>query len=220
MTLKSLSREIAIWFAMLLPFVYLAWVWDELPERVPIHFNLQGEANGWGSKTGLIGIVFGLTVFINLLLLLIPKLDPKGKIENMGSKYDRFRLLMVLFMSALAVLIIYSASSRETFSPNLLFILIGGLFIVLGNYFQALKPNYFIGIRTPWTLESETVWKKTHRMGGRLWVLGGVLIILTSFLPQGTFKSVLFIATIAAVSLIPTVYSYLELRKEQRQLKL
>ncbi|WP_229972479.1 SdpI family protein [Pontibacter harenae] len=149
-------------------------------------------------------------------MLFIPKLDPKGKIENMGSKYDWMRLLMVLIMAGLATFIIYNAQNQNAFNPNLLFILIGGLFVVIGNYFPALKPNYFIGIRTPWTLEGESVWKKTHRMSGPLWLFGGLAIIAASLLPYNSLRIVVFIAIVAIITLIPVAHSFLELRREKR----
>ena len=216
MKTSSLTREIIIWLIILIPFAYLGLSWNQLPDRIPVHFNLQGEANGWGSKFSLVGILFATTVLMNLLLLFIPKLDPKGKIENMGGKYDQMRLLMVLFMAALATFIVYNALSQHSFNPNLLLILIGGLFIVLGNHFPALKPNYFIGIRTPWTLESETVWRKTHRMGGRLWLIGGIIILAAALLPYNNLRIVILVSTIVTITLIPTIYSFLELRKEQQ----
>jgi len=222
MKTSSLTREIIIWLIILIPFAYLGLSWNQLPDRIPVHFNLQGEANGWGSKSSLVGILFATTVLMNLLLLFIPKLDPKGKIENMGGKYDQMRLLMVLFMAALATfivynaLIVYNAPSQHSFNPNLLLILVGGLFVVLGNYFPALKPNYFIGIRTPWTLESETVWRKTHRMGGRLWLIGGIIIITAALLPYNNLRMIILVSTIVTITLIPTIYSFLELRKEQQ----
>lgn len=216
MKASNFTREIFIWIIILVPFAYLGFSWNQLPDRIPVHFNLEGEANGWGSKFSLVGIIFGTTVLMNLLMLFIPYLDPKGKIQNMGRKYDQMRLFMVLFMAALATFIIYNAQSQGAFNPNLRLILIGGLFVVLGNYFPALKPNYFIGIRTPWTLESESVWKKTHRLGGRLWVVGGLIIIAASLLPYNNVRVAVLIATIIIITLIPTVYSFLELRKEQR----
>jgi len=216
MKASNYTREIFIWIIILVPFAYLGFSWNQLPDRIPVHFNLEGEANGWGSKFTLVGITFGTTVLMNLLMLFIPYFDPKGKIENMGRKYDQMRLFMVLFMAAIATFIIYNAQRQGAFNPNLLLMLIGGLFVVLGNYFPALKPNYFIGIRTPWTLESESVWKKTHRLGGRLWVVGGFIIMAASLLPYNNFRVAVFVATIIIITLIPTVYSFLELRKEQR----
>ena len=216
MKTTSLTREIALWTIILVPFVYLALAWNELPERVPVHFNLEGQADGWAGKTALLGIVAITTVGMNLLLLIIPRIDPKRKLEYMGSKYDQLRFILIGFMAALSVFTIYNAIHVVTFQMNVLFILLGALFVALGNYFQAIRPNYFIGIRTPWTLESEHVWRRTHRLGGRLWVAGGLLMIVLALLPFNTFRQGSVLVIVGVLAVVPVVYSFLESRREQR----
>ena len=213
---SNLIKEVILWGIILIPFVYLSLVWNELPERVPVHFNLRGEADGWAGKTALIGIVFFTTAAMNLLLLVIPNIDPKRKLEYMGNKYTQLRFILVIFMVALSVYLVYNATNPATFQLNILLLLIGGLFIALGNYFQAIKPNYFIGIKTPWTLESEQVWRKTHRLGGRLWIAGGLLMIVLSLFPDSGIRQALFLAIVVVLVLVPTIYSYTESRREQR----
>jgi len=96
----------------------------------------------------------------------------------------------------------------------LLIALIGALYAILGNYFQTLKPNYFIGIRTPWTLENEQIWKKTHRLAGRLWIAGGLLTIIISFLINSNLVLVIFFGIITTIIvLVPIVFSYTEFQK-------
>lgn len=214
---RSTFLEILIWGVMLVPLSYLFLTWQELPDRVPIHFNLKGEADDWGSKNFLVGLILFMTLGMNLLLLIIPNIDPKDKLAHMGNKYHQLRLLLALFMAALAVFLVYSAKAGNLENTNFINLLIGALFIAFGNYFQAIKPNYFIGIRTPWTLESETVWRKTHRLGGRLWMLGGAVMCLSALLNDPSLRMVVFIATAAIVVLIPVVYSFIEQRKERRQ---
>lgn len=214
---RSTFLEILIWGVMLVPLSYLFLTWQELPDRVPIHFNLKGEADDWGSKNFLVGLILFMTLGMNLLLLIIPNIDPKDKLAHMGNKYHQLRLLLALFMAALAVFLVYSAKAGNLENTNFINLLIGALFIAFGNYFQAIKPNYFIGIRTPWTLESETVWRKTHRLGGRLWMLGGAVMCLSALLNDPSLRMVVFIATAAIVVLIPVIYSFIEQRKERRQ---
>jgi uncharacterized membrane protein len=94
---------------------------------------------------------------------------------------------------------------------------VGGLLAVIGNYFQALRPNYFIGIRTPWTLQSEQVWKKTHKLGGRVWMGGGILIAILSFLIHGNEASGIVFGTLLGIMVLwPVLYSFTEFRKESR----
>jgi uncharacterized membrane protein len=216
MKTTTLTKEVILWIIVLIPLAYLALVWNQLPERVPVHFNLRGEADGWADKTALIGIVFLTTAALNLLLLFIPRIDPKRKLESMGSKYHQLRFILVTFMAALSMFIIYNALHQDGFQLNILFLLLGGMFVALGNYFQAVKPNYFIGIRTPWTLESEQVWRKTHRIGGILWIIGGLVMIALALFPDSGIRQALFLITVAIMVLVPVVYSFIEFRKEQR----
>ena len=211
----SLPTELLLWGIILVPIVYLWVSWTQLPERVPVHFNLQGEANGWASKSELAAIVLFSTAGLNLLLLFIPAIDPKGRIGNMGSKYNSLRIILVLFMAAFAIFLIYSATSTQLLNPNLMLVLVGALFAAMGNYFQTVKPNYFIGIRTPWTLENEVVWRKTHRLAGRIWVVGGILIALLPLVEDNGIREVVFISIVAVLVLIPTAHSYIAFQKEK-----
>jgi uncharacterized membrane protein len=150
-------------------------------------------------------------------MLVIPKIDPKKKIELMGGKYYQFKFILVLFMSTLAFIILNISVNQSTSSPNLIFIPIGVLFIVLGNYFKVIQPNYFIGIKTPWTLESKEVWKLTHTLAGKLWIAGGLIIVLTSFT---IFKSIfiyVFIGILIIITLVPVIYSYLKFKELKGQ---
>lgn len=206
-------KESVFWILILLPFVYLLTIWKTLPELVPTHFDLLGNPNGWSDKNGLILLIGGMGIGTYILMLLIPKFDPKKKIEQMGDKYYSLRLLLTIFMSLLSIYILYAGNGSKI-NPNLVIALIGALYAILGNYFQTLKPNYFIGIRTPWTLENEQIWKKTHRLAGRLWIAGGLLTIIISFLINSNLVLVIFFGIITTIIvLVPIVFSYTEFQK-------
>jgi len=175
-------KELILWALILLPYAYLVTIWRELPDKVPTHFNFEGKANGWSNKTTMLFMpgVFGVGIYA--LMLAIPFLDPKNKIQQMGDKFFVLRFMLTLFTSALMTYLLYAGNAGSLKNPGLLVGLIGALFAMLGNYFQTIRPNYFIGIRTPWTLENEQVWKKTHLLSGRLWMVGGIVIVILSFL--------------------------------------
>ena len=156
--MTTLKKELPYILIALIPFIYLAFIWSNLPETVPMHWNGKGEIDRYGSKNELWLMVLMLSGLGYFLFLIIPKIDPKGKLSKMGNKLDNIRLMMALFMSALSMFIIYSVQQTES-KPTFVFALIGLLFAGLGNYFKTIKPNYFIGIKTPWTLENEEVWK-------------------------------------------------------------
>jgi len=208
----NLKKDTPILIVVLLPFLYLAYLWQSLPEKVPVHWNLEGEVDRWGGKTELILIPFLLPLLIYIIFTLVPKVDPKKRIEKMGNKYYQLKFIMVTFMSVLAIYILYTAQSENTSNSTIIFTLIGVLIMILGNYFKTLKPNYFIGIRTPWTLENETVWKETHRVGGILWFVGGILMILVTLLTPVPTSFYMFMSMIAIIAIVPIVYSYLKFK--------
>lgn len=210
---ENSKKELPIIGFVLLPFIYLAYLWNSLPEKVPIHWNYKGEIDGWGTKYSLIGVLFLLPVFTYVLMLLIPKIDPKKRIEFMGGKYYQIKFVLVVFMSVLALYIIHSSNSQTLSSPNIVLVLIGLLFMALGNYFKVIKQNYFLGIKTPWTLESEEVWKLTHILAGKLWIIGGLLITILSLILPENVNFYIFITITAIISILPIGYSYLIFKK-------
>ena len=146
-------------------------------------------------------------------MLLIPRFDPKKKIEQMGEKYFSLRLVMTLFMTVISVYILYSGNGNKI-DVRILIALIGGFDAVFGNYLQTVKPNYFIGIRTPWALENEQTWKKTHRLAGRMWMMAGIVIVLLSFIIQSNYAlGILFAIITATIVVVPIIYSYTEFKK-------
>ena len=213
--MEKFKKEIPFIAVALLPFVYLAYIWNELPKEVPMHWNASGEIDRWGDKSELFMMLFMLTGITYFVFLIIPYIDPKQKLQNMGNKLNNLRLILALFMSALAIYILYSVQ-QKTSNPVLIFPLVGLLFAFLGNYFKTIKPNYFIGIRTPWTLENEEVWKKTHVLGGKLWFIGGLLMALTFVLPN-KIQFYTFMGIVVVITIVPIVYSYLEFKKIKNQ---
>ena len=206
----SLKKELPLIAIVLLPFIYLAYLWNDLPEKVPLHWNIKGEVNRYGDKIELIFIPILLPLLIYIIFLVVPKIDPKNKLQKMGNKLQTLKFLLTTFMSILALFIIYTAKNESLTNPNYIILLIGLLFLILGNYFKTLKANYFIGIRTPWTLENETVWKETHKLGGKMWFIGGLLIVLSSLVLEKQTNFTIFIIITAGITIVPVVFSYLK----------
>jgi uncharacterized membrane protein len=212
-------KETILWALIAVPFVYLAMLWNLLPEQVPTHFNANGIPDDWSSKSSLIYLECSLGIGVYGLMLLIPYLDPKKRIREMGDKYYALRFLFTFFFCLLGTYLIYVTREGSLKHPGMLMALISVLLAFLGNYFQALRPNYFIGIRTPWTLESETVWKKTHRLAGRLWMAGGITgAVLAFVITDSAMLEMVFGALLFVLVIVPVVFSYLEFRKEKTQL--
>lgn len=210
-------KEFPLLIIVLLPFLYLGYLYANLPDTVPTHWNAHGEIDGWGSKSTLWIIPFVTSLLGYVLLSIAPKIDPKGQIKQMGAKYYQLKFIVVLFLAALGLYILYATQQQSMSSPKIIFILLGVFFTALGNYLPSVKPNYFIGLRTPWTLESPTVWKKTHRFTGKLWVLGGLAVIILSLVLPQSQNIIAFIAITFMITIVPLIYSYIWFKEEKQQ---
>ncbi len=206
--MKNIKQEIVSIIFMLIPSLYLISIWNTLPETVPIHWNIKGEIDNYGSRKMLILVLFLLPYLTYILMSIIPLIDPKNKLKNMGKKFTMLKIFLVGFMSFLATFIFYITKNNHPISTSFIFSLIGLLYIILGNYFPTLKHNYFIGIRTPWTLENETVWKQTHQMAGKYWLFGGILIILSSLIFKVELLKIIMLSVTAIICIVPIVFSY------------
>lgn len=213
-----LKKELPLITIVLLPFIYLVYIWNQLPEQVPMHWNIKGEIDRYGDKVELLIIPILLPLLVYLIFLVIPKIDPKNKLNKMGSKFHKIKVLVTIFMSILALVIIYSARNQSFSNPNYTVLLIGILYIILGNYLKTIKSNYFIGIRTPWTLEDERVWKETHKLGGKMWFIGGILIVLSSMVLDQKTNLILFLIITGIITIIPIIYSYIRFKKKTKQI--
>jgi len=211
--MMNIKKEIPLIIIVSLPFMYLAYIWKELPEKVPMHWNINGEIDRFGDKLELILIPILLPLLIYMVFLIVPKIDPKNKIKKMGNKYQHIKILLTTFMSILALFIIYSAKNQSFTNPNYIALLIGILYIILGNYFKTIKANYFIGIRTPWTLENETVWKETHKLGGKMWFVGGIIVVISSLTLEKQLNFVLFMIITGIIAITPIAYSYFKFKE-------
>ncbi len=209
---KNLKMLMITSLVTLLPIIAGLFLWNKLPDEIPIHFNAQGVADGWGGK-GL--AVFGLPLFmiaIHWFCVFITSLDPKSK--NITSKNINLVLWITPVLSVFVSGVVYSFALGHELNINTIFPIFFGLFfIVIGNFMPKCKQNYSIGVKVPWALESEENWNYTHRLAGKTWVIGGLLIIALSFL-----KTVwIFMAITIIMVIIPVIGSYLFYKKEKKQ---
>jgi len=200
--MKNTSKytELFILIIIIIPVAYLLAIWAELPEEVPMHWNAKGQIDRYGSKNELVGLLLMLNLPLYFILKYAPKIDPKKKISE--SQLAGLRLVMHLFMSALALFILYSTKQAEMSSPFGIISLVGLLFTGLGWYFTKLKPNYFIGIRTPWTLESEEVWTRTHKASAPVWMIGGIFMAIAPLIVESASVYI-----VLGTTLLLTIYS-------------
>ncbi|MEO1051339.1 MAG: SdpI family protein [Bacteroidota bacterium] len=206
-------QKILMLVILIVPFIIIYVYWAEIPERVPTHWNWRGEPDKFsGSKWATTIIPFVNLVLLSLFFI-IPRIDPKKNFEKFQGTYRTLIMAISVFLVFVFFLTFFATLGYE-FEFNLImknFILL--LFLVMGNYLGKIRPNYFIGVRTPWTLENEQVWIKTHRMAGPLWVISSLVMILINFVANEVIFNSLFIPFIIIVAGVPFVYSFLVYKK-------
>ena len=204
--------------AVFTPAVYLALAWQQLPSSVPMHYNIHGEIDRMGSKNELIGLVAmmsAISLGVGLLLANIHRIDPR----RYGSASPRFAQIgfgIAVFMAAIqCIIIFYAGHPGLHFDGGFILAAVAILFAFLGNYMPNLKPNYFAGIRIPWTLDDPDNWKKTHALAGKLWFAGGLLLAITSLALPTKIAVPVFFAGIVILVLVPCIYSYQLFKKSK-----
>jgi len=197
---------------ILTPLAYLWTKWPEVPTRVPVHYGLDGMADRIGSKSEFLTMVLvltGVNVFVLFFLPHIYKIDPRKTAADNKSRLNGITFATVILLSLITFVMVDNAGAHKLdFQFKWLIALLGAFWCVLGNYMYNIKPNYFAGLRLPWTLNNEDNWRLTHRLAGKVWFAGGLLVILLSFLLPGPVVPIMFIAIVFITILIPAVYSY------------
>ena len=165
----------------LLPILVGVILWKDLPASLPSHFGLDGQADGFSSKLEVVFLIPLVMLGLHFFAVVVTSLDPKA--SHVSPKMKTLVYWLVPFISGLVQLSIYGAAfGLIGNSTRIGLVMVGIVFLVVGNYLPKTKQNYTVGIRLPWTLDSEENWNKTHRLAGRLWVLGGTIILLNGFL--------------------------------------
>jgi hypothetical protein len=201
-----------------IPLVYAGIVYSDLPETIPTHFDLEGNPNGFGSKSSIfLGpfILFAAGIFTFLMISNLSSIDPKRYKQEDGMLFKKLAFLLVIFLSALGMIIVRSSVAPGNFMIKNLFSMLGCLFIAFGYFMPSISPNYFVGLRLPWTLESEENWKATHKVAGKWWMFGGALQVISGFIFPAEVASILFFIIMAIMVAIPTGFSYLKFKKDQ-----
>jgi uncharacterized membrane protein len=178
-----------------------------------MHYGLSGEADRWGNKSNFAAIVVVAPLIIYILLLLAPRIDPKGRIKGMGDKFHTIRFIFTAINAFIFLVMIFSSLSKEDYVQSYIFVIIGVMFVFFGNYFRNLKPNYFIGFRTPWALKNDVVWKLTHRFCSSIWFVGGIVITILNIPKLFKVVPLMNISIIGLMILIPVIYSYRQYHK-------
>lgn len=212
MTKEGKKALIASTLVCLIPLVAGALLYSRLPEQVVTHWDAAGNPDGWSSRFVGVFVLPGILLLLNLLFPLILKMDPRYR--NISEKT---KLLIQWILPAVGLFAagstLANALGADVKIPLLATLFMGLVFVVIGNYLPKMARSYTVGIKLPWTLDDEENWDKTHRLAGFLWVICGILMIASAFLPC---RFTVFIILLAVATLVPTVYSFvLFLKKKQ-----
>ncbi|MEY3737597.1 MAG: hypothetical protein RL544_375 [Bacteroidota bacterium] len=208
---KQYSHYLLVALLIAVPFIYLSTFYASLPATIPTHFNIKGEADGFGSKdmAFFAPIFLGvISLFTYLLMINIKKIDPKRYEHNNDSYFKAFGLIIVAFMSALNMVILTKTQYPGLAIDKLLLPLLGLLFAVMGFYFPKLSQNYFAGFKLPWTLSSEANWTATHAYASKLWIYGGIAQMVLGFILPGMWSFISFFVIMIPMVVAPIVFSY------------
>jgi uncharacterized membrane protein len=192
----------------LIPICFALIRYADLPGELAVHFNSNWEPDGFQSKATFIVWFSLLTLALPILMKWMPRLDPKrDNYVKFNPFYHFFRLIIGIFLSAIYMMTILYNLGYDISMHLITYVLLGALWILLGNSMGQIRPNYMFGIRTPWTLANEEVWRKTHRASGPLWMLVGLLFIVTAFQDIIPMIYVIGLGIVISV-IIPFIVSY------------
>ena len=200
---------------ILIPIVIGLILWNKLPDKIPTHWNAEGEIDGWSSKLfavlGLPGFLFA----VHWVCILASSADPKR--QNIEGKVLNLVFWICPVISVLGSVLMYGTALGMEFAVDkILPPFVGIVFIIIGNYLPKCKQSYTMGIKLPWTLNDEENWHRTHRLGGKLWVVCGFVLMISALLPS-KLMMVTYLTVIAVAVFVPTIYSYLLFRRKQKR---
>jgi uncharacterized membrane protein len=203
--------------ALLAAVGFSLWAWSRLPAQVATHFDLQGNPNGWSSRLLAVALVPAIGVVMALLFTFLPRIDPKKEnYRKFDSTWWTVANAALVFLALVHAAVLGKALGWAVDISRIVGLGVGALFILIGSLMTRIEPNWFMGIRTPWTLSSDTVWRKTHKFGGVAFVLAGVAVALTGLLEnRWALYAAIGMAVIAGLGSV--VYSYVVWRGEQKQ---
>ena len=207
------KSEIVTILIILFSFAIGICLYPKMPIDMASHWNAQGQVDGYVSKFWGLFLLPIISLGLFFLFILIPKIDPlKANIEKFRKYFDGFVVLIILFSFYLYLLTIFWNFGVQFSMNQVLPPAFGILFFYCGILIEKAKRNWFIGIRTPWTLSNDKVWERTHKIGGKLFKVVGIIAFLGIIFPNYAFFLILF--PVIAVSIFTVIYSYLEYRKE------
>ncbi len=189
---------------------YIAWSYPALPDPMPTHWNADGQVDDYTPKPVGAAILAAVPLFMMLVYKIIPVISPHGfRTESFRGVLNILMTASVIFACVISLAAIRAAGGAEHNMSTIVMVSIGILFMFIGNFLGKVRKNFFLGIRTPWTLASDEVWAKTHRLGGWCFVFAGAVMAIGSVIVP---RLEWVVAAVVTVALVPVVYSYFAYR--------
>ena len=209
-----MNRRTADWlsyFFIVALAILAAVLWPRLPDPMPSHWNAAGEVDGTMAKVPGTLLLIALPVFVLIVFRIIPAISPKGfRTDQFMGVVNLLQVITVVFTALVSIVVLLAAIGVDLDMPLIVLSGTGLLLIAIGNQLGKVRKNFFIGIRTPWTLASDEVWAKTHRLGGWMMVLAGVVMLAGGLFGLSPIYTIL---PVTALVLVPVVYSYFAYRR-------
>lgn len=203
---KHLKITLATSLVTLLPAFVGLLFWNQLPQRIAIHFNNQGVPNGWSSKLVAVLGIPGLLLFVNVALIVEILNDPKVKNINKKILTAAFWLVPVVSLFANSS-ILTNALDIHVGTSKLIYFVVAAVFVILGILMLSIKQNYTIGFRTPWALHSKQNWELTHRLSGKLLIICGLLFVPAGFI-DSNIPSLIILGILLVIPFVYSLYLY------------
>lgn len=192
-------------------FAMAAALYSRLPESIPTHWNAMGEVDGFTPKPWGPFVLPLMMAGVYLLLVIVPRVSPKGyRMERFLGVFEIIQVATLAFLFLVAALVLLAGIGAPVPMDRAVHAATGLLFVVVGNFMGKFTRNFFCGIRTPWTLASDEVWLRTHRLGGKLFALAGVVLVVSGLLGGGIIP---LLGAVAVAGGVPTIYSYVLYRR-------
>ena len=212
------KTHLAIVAIIILSFSVSIYIYPQMPDMIASHWNSEGDVDGYMSKSWGLFLMPIISIVLLLFFIFLPKTDPLKKNINQFKKYfDGFILIMFLFLFYIHLLTLSWNLNYNFSMTRMLLPALGLLFFYLGFFLEKVKQNWFIGIRTPWTLSNQEVWDKTHKMGGRVFKLSGLVAIAGMIFQDIAFW--LFIGVVVTGVICLFIYSYVIFKKLDKNQK-
>jgi uncharacterized membrane protein len=193
------------------------WAWGQIPDgaQIPIHWGVNGKANGYAPKAVGLLLMPGVILVMGLVFGAIPYLDPR-RTHQERSTTSRLWIMgaALVVLGVIHVAATLTAVGAPIQIGQVVVVVLGAMYVVLGNYLGKVRSNWFIGIRTPWTLSSERSWAQTHRLAGYLFMAAGVVSIVLAIVAPPAVSAFGMIGAVTAAAIVPVVYSYFAWRSD------